>query len=91
MTAEELIQKILYDKMQFKKKRIYDEILLTLPKRNFDLLKNHYTSIINIPVMSIVLQDKTELPMHRLFGMDIEVRDIVLDYALTIKNDGVTP
>lgn len=82
--AEKLIESILKDRMEFKKNHI-DDIILILPKRNFDLLKHHYTAIMNIPIMSIVLQDKTELPMHRLFGMDIEIIDIQADYILKMK------
>jgi len=82
--AEKLIESILKDRMEFKKNHIND-IILILPKRNFDLLKHHYSAIINIPIMSIVLQDKTEFPMHRLFGMDVEVVDIEADYILKMR------
>lgn len=82
--AEELLEKILKQRMKFKKHYINDLILI-LPNRNFELLKYHYTSIMNIPIMSIVLQDKTEMPLHKLYGMDVEVRNIDLDFIITIS------
>ena len=70
--------------MKFKQHYINDLILI-LPNRNFELLKYHYTAIMNIPIMSIVLQDKTEMPLHKLYGMDVEVRNIDLDFIITIS------
>ncbi len=82
--AEELLEKILKQRMKFKQHYINDLILI-LPNRNFELLKYHYTAIMNIPIMSIVLQDKTEMPLHKLYGMDVEVRNIDLDFIITIS------
>ena len=82
--AEELLEKILKQRMKFKQHYINDLILI-LPNRNFELLKYHYTAIMNIPIMSIVLQDKTEMPLHKLYGMDVMVRNIDLDFIITIS------
>ena len=79
--AERLIKNILLARLEFRKKHIHN-LTLILPKHNFEILKEHYTAVINIPIQSIVLQDKTELPMDKLYGMDIEVRNIEEDFIV---------
>ena len=82
MNIDKLMADILEQRTEYYKKHEYD-LVLVMNKKSYETLKTWYQCVMTYPITSLII-DKKEYPLNRLYGMDIELRDISEDFIVEV-------
>ena len=82
MNITKLMADILEQRTEYYKKHEYD-LVLVMNKKRYETLKTWYQGVMTYPITSLII-DKKEYPLNRLYGMDIELRDISEDFIVEV-------